>query len=188
MKAKYIISFSFICILFFVGIAFSSPEKKRLDFALTKPLKTEKAQPSEIKGIFRIIFYGARFPDDVETVAILDYEGDEYEIEPFAPDFDFWIKKEIPDNEAFKLALKFISFHNSFHKCSVKKIIDNKGKAIGFELRPLYYPFIYGISDIMDINYWLKEDGKVKVTIKLLPSVERLQLQRGDNGVSNGGD
>lgn len=186
MKTKYIISFYFICMLFFLGITFSSAE--RLDFALTKPLKTEKAHPSEIKGIFEIIFYGARFPDDVETVAILDYEGDEYKIEPFAPDFDFRIKKGIPDKEASQMALKFISFHTSFHKYSLKKIIDNKGKSIGFEFRPLYYPFIYGVSDIMDINYWLKEDGKVKVTIKLLPSVERLQLQRGDNGSGNGGD
>ncbi len=183
MKTKYII---LISIIFCISCAYSVG--KRFDVRFAKPLKVEKAEPSEITGIFKIIFYGARYSDDVETVSIFDCGDDQYDIEPFAPDFDFRIEKEIPDKEALAKALDFISFHHSFHKYSLKKIINEKGKIIGFELRPLYYPFVYGTSDVMDINYWLEKNGKVRVTIKLLPSVERLQLQRGSDEAGDGGN
>ena len=188
MKTKYdyIIFLSITFIFLYVSTGFSFD--KKFDIALAKPLKTEKAELSEIDGIFKLILYGARYSDDIETVAILDYEGDQYEIKPFAPDFDFRIKKEVPAKEAVKEAIKFISFHNSFHKYSLKRIIDNKGYTVGFEFRPLYYPSIYGLSDVMDIDYWLKEKGKIKATIRLIPSVERLRLQGGREEAGNCGD
>jgi hypothetical protein len=78
-----------ICMFFaFAGIPSS--------FAFDKPLKTIEANPAEITGTFILILYGGRFSDDVETIAILDLEGDGYTLEPFAPDFDFRIKKGVP--------------------------------------------------------------------------------------------
>jgi hypothetical protein len=37
-------------------------------------------------------------------------------------------------------------------------------------------PFTYSEQDVMDIWYWLKEDGKVRVYVRVKDSVER-QLQ-----------
>jgi len=140
------------------------------------PLKTEPATAAEIKGIFSVILYGGSYADDLETVALLDSEGDQFTFEPFAPDFDYAIKKGLTAEEALKAAEKFVTFHPSFWRTQLIKIIDPEGNIIGFELKPLYFPFAYGRSDVLDIYYWLEKGGKIKVTIKLIPSLERLKF------------
>jgi hypothetical protein len=137
--------------------------------------------------MFTLILYGGRFVDDLETIAILDREGDAYYFEPYAPDFDFTVKKTVPDKEVFGQAQRFVSFHNAFHKSLLSRILDKNGTVIGYELRPLYHPFSYSISDVLDVYYWLKKDGRVKVTIKLIQPVERL-LHPGGSGDGSGGD
>lgn len=37
---------------------------------------------------------------------------------------------------------------------------------------PLYMPFVFGRSDVLAVDYSLKGD-KVKVTIRIIPSIER---------------
>jgi len=151
-------------------------------FAFETPLKTAEASPSEIAGIFTLILYGGNYADDLETVALLDLEGDRYRFEPFAPDFDYRLRPGMQAKEAFATAEKFVIFHNAFWRSQLSKILDRGGNVIGFELRPLYRPFVYGFSDILDVNYWLKEDGKIKVIIRLIPEVERLKLPGFDDG------
>lgn len=148
-------------------------------FAIEKPLKTEKAKAADITGVFTLILYGGRHSDDIETIAIFDYEGDQYNFEPYAPEFDYRIKRGISAREALNEAEKFVSFHNSFYRSQLSKIIDNRGNIIGYELRPLYLPFSYGVSDVLEVDYWLKEGGKVKVTIRLTPSVEKTRFHGG---------
>jgi hypothetical protein len=157
-----------------------------VSFAFEKPLKTEKAKVDDVTGSFTLILYGGRFSDDIETIAILDREGDQYTFEPYAPEFDYRIKKGVQAKDAIREAEKFVSFHNSFWRSQLSKIIDNKGNPIGYELRPLYLPFSYGISDVMDVYYWRKEGNKVKVTIRLTPLIERLRVTGGDDGPSGG--
>ena len=62
----------------------------------TKPLKTEYATPAELSGTFTAILFGGAHHDDLETVAFLDMEGDQYTIEPFGPDFDYFMKENLP--------------------------------------------------------------------------------------------
>ena len=151
-------------------------------YAFEKPLKTVEASPSEIKGTLALILYGGNYSDDMETIAILDLEGDPYNFEPFAPDFDYTVRKGLPAEKALATAEKFVSFHTAFWRTQLSKILDRKGNIIGFELRPLYRPIVFGVSDILDVNYWSKEDGRIKVTIKLIPSVERLKVPGSDGG------
>jgi hypothetical protein len=172
------------CILIILVIsAFTNGDSS----AFEKPLKTEEAKAADITGVFTLILYGGRFSDDIETIAILDYEGDQYIFEPYAPEFDYRIKKGVPAKEAQEVAKKFVSFHNSFWRSQLSKIIDNKGNTIGYEVRPLYWPTTFGLSDVLEVNYWLKEGNKIKVTIRLTPSVERLRFPGGGDGGSGGG-
>jgi hypothetical protein len=172
-----------LCSLSFMGLHLSESDA----CAGAKPLKTETADPVEIKGTFTVIFYGGAYADDLETVAILDTEGDQYSFEPFAPDFDYVTKKGLSAGEALAAAEKFIRFHPSFWRTQLIKIIDPEGKSIGFELKPLYIPFIYGTSDVLDVYYWPKKEGKIKVTIKLKPSLETLKFHPGGDGGFGGG-
>jgi hypothetical protein len=132
----------------------------------------------EVTGVFTLILYGGRYLDDIETIAILDKEGDQYTFEPYAPEFDYRIKRGVPAKEAFVEAKIFVSSHSSFRRAQLGKILDNNGNIIGFEVRPLYFPLTYGVSDVLDVDYWLK-DSKVIVKIKLIPMVE-MMLRNGD--------
>jgi len=167
------------CVLGLLIFAAPSP-------ALERPLKTEKADKTDVKGSFTVIFYGGGYGDDLETLVILDSEGDEYTLEPYVPDFDLVIKKGVPAGEALKEAEKFINFHPSFRRSQLSRILDKTGRVIAYELRPLYRPITFGVSDVLDVNYWPKEGGKVKVTIKLIPSIERLKLPGGLDGPAGG--
>jgi hypothetical protein len=146
-------------------------------FALSEHLQTEEVKEDAVKGVFTLILYGARDIGDIETLALLDIEGDEYTLEPYAPAFDYKIKKGLSEKTALNEAYKFIGYHNAFLRPQVSKIIDRKGNTIGYEVRPLYIPFVFGRSDVLEVDYWLKGDT-VRVTIKIALSIEKSLPER----------
>jgi hypothetical protein len=141
--------------------------------AVAKFLKTEEAKSDEVTGTYDLILYGGRHINDLETVAFLDKEGDQYKFEPYAPEFDYKIKRGIPAKEALKEAKKFVSFHNAFWRSQLSRILDEKGNVIGYELRPLYRPFVYGRDDLLEIYYRIKGD-KVIIEINLTPDIFKM--------------
>lgn len=136
-------------------------------------LPTKEADNVDLTKYYSLILYGGRHSNDIETIAIFDIEGDKYTFEPFAPDFDYSIHKGLSSEEAMNIAKKFISSHFAFRNSQLSKVMDKDGNVIGYELRPLYYPLVFGISNLIDVDYWQK-NGKIKVTIFIKPSVERL--------------
>jgi len=166
---KRYICFFFLSAIIFLGVNHS--------FALSETLRTEEAKEADVKGVFTLILYGARDINDVEALAILDLEGDQYTFEPYAPAFDYKVEKGLSEKTALNKAYKFISYHNAFLRPQLSRIIDPKGKTIGYEVRPLYMPFVFGRSDVLEVDYSLKGD-KVKATIRIIPSVERALPER----------
>ena len=142
---------------------------------IPEPLKDGKS----IQGTFTLILYGANHSNDLETIAILDREGDGYDFEPFAPEFVYRIKKNLPANEALSEAEKFVGWHHSFRSISLSKITDEKGSLLGYEVRPLYYPLGFGFSDILEVDYF-KSGNKIIARIKLMESVEKI-ISGGDS-------
>jgi hypothetical protein len=140
-------------------------------------LRAEEVKEGDVKGVFTLILYGARDINDIETLALLDKEGDQYTLEPYAPAFDYKIKKGLSDKAALSEAYKFIGYHNAFLSHRLSKIIDDKGNTIGYEVRPLYLPFVFGRSDVLEVDYSLTGE-KVKVIIKIIPSIERALPER----------
>jgi hypothetical protein len=136
-------------------------------------LRTEGAKDADIRGSFALILYGSRHLNDIETIAILDMEGDRYSFEPYAPEFDYKIKRGIPAKEALEEAERFVSWHSSFYRTQLSRILDGKGNVIGYEIRPLYQPLAFGASDVLDVDYRIK-DNKVIVRIRLKPQIERM--------------
>src|SRR4030042_1308646 len=149
-------------------------------------LKTEEARPDEVTGTYTLILYGGRHINDVETAAFLDKDGDQYEFEPYAPEFDYRIKTGVPAEEALKEAKKFISFHNAFWRSQLSRILDEKGNVIGYELRPLYRPFVYGREDLLEIYYRIK-GSKVIIEIRLTPNIFQMQFLGDLPGDAGGG-
>ena len=132
-------------------------------------LRTEKASPKELSGAYTLILYGGNYMNDLETFAVLAQEGTGYSFSVFAPDFDYRVIKHVPAGAAFERANKFVGSHPDFWKVSMAGIIDNAGETIGYEVKPLYYPHVFGRSDLFDL-YYKKSDGKVIVYIRTNPA------------------
>ncbi|MBI5098682.1 MAG: hypothetical protein HZB30_05530 [Nitrospirae bacterium] len=146
-------------------------------------MKTDRAGPSEITGTYTLLLYGGRYSEDVENVAILDKEGDRYSFEIFAPGYDYTVKKEVQGKEALEEAKKHVGSHRFFFRSRLSRILDTEGNVIGYELRPLYHLTEFGISDILYIDYTMK-DNKVITKIRLKYELENREpfLFRGGKG------
>jgi hypothetical protein len=148
-------------------------------YANAQSLRTEWVSATEVTGTFTLILYGGNYFNDVHTVAFLDSEGDRYTFEPYAPEFEYRLVKGLSAKEALDKAQHFVSTIDScFLRSELSKVLDQSGKTIGYELRPLYNSLCYGLADVLDVSYWQK-NGKVVIRIGLKPSVEK-QLLGGD--------
>ncbi len=149
------------------------------------PLRTAPvAETDRIRGMFRVILYGTASYDWLESVALLDREGDGYLLEPYAPDFNYRVLQNVDDENAIDEAIHFISAHQDYYAFATKKILAEDGKTIGYEIKPTYYPFVYGFREVLDVDYFLLENGTVKVTIEVIPPVRELFLGGDDPGIS----
>ena len=145
-----------------------------------KAVRTDAAVSGDVQGTYSLILYGNNYSDDLETAAFLDKEGDSYTLEPYAPDFTFKVRKGLTADRALREANEFIRSHAEFHQEKLRSIRDEKGELIGYELRPLYLPMTFGTDDVLDIDYWRKEN-RVFVLIKLKPSLEKKKLDVDDS-------
>jgi len=82
--------------------------------------------------------------------------------------------------QALQTARRFIDFYAQHNTTGQRAITSPAGEVIGYELRPLYHPFVYGVSDVMDITYDHQSQGKVIVSVELLFHGEQ-QLRGGIN-------
>ncbi len=128
--------------------------------------------PDEIHGRFDLIIYGGRYLDDIETVAILDNHDDRYIFRVFAPLYDFKVEKGMDKESAIKRAEGFLRSQRGVFNIKVSSISVN-GTIAGYELIPLYDPFMYGTQDVLDTEYLIRDD-EILVRIRLKPLVERM--------------
>lgn len=135
-------------------------------------LRTQDATPAEVTGTYSLILYGARYSNDIETVAILDREDDQYVFEVYAPAFDYRVKKGLQAREALEEAQRFVSFHYAFQRSQLNRIVGPSGATIGYEVRPLYSPLEFGYSDILDMSY-LIQGNKVVVRVDLIRELRK---------------
>ena len=132
----------------------------------------------EVTGNYRVILNGCNFLNDLETIAFLDKEGDQYTFDPYTPDFNYRVKKEVAAADAVAMAQKFVDCNTSFKYVSMSSIVTPNGDILGYEVRPLYLPFTYGVDDVLYTAYILRGD-KVVITIRIVPSVKWM-LDGGD--------
>jgi hypothetical protein len=149
-----------------------------------KRLMTGPGNKPDVQGTYILILYGGNYSGDLETVAILDREGDRYTFEPYAPAFNFKVIKGQTADHALPAAEQFVRRHPSYQGEVLHSILDETGAVIGYELRPLYLPLVYGVSDVLDVDYLIRGE-KVIVTVKVKPFIEQqddADFRRGTRG------
>jgi hypothetical protein len=148
------------CILFLQSCAYG------------KRLNTDASRIDNIQGTYTLILYGGNYADDLETAALLDKEGDRYTFEPYASEFIYKVIKGQTAEHALPAAEQFVRGHSAYHQQQMRAVLDDHGAVIGYEIRPLYLPLTYGQADVLDIDYYAKDD-KVIVVIKRKPFLEQ---------------
>ena len=78
------------------------------------------------------------------------------DFEPYAPEFNYRVIKDLPAKEALQKAEQFVDCNSSYKSSRLTGIVDQAGHILGYEVRPLYF-----------------RDGRVRVSIRLNSSVER---------------
>ncbi len=148
--------------------------------AASRQLSTESADPARISGTFTVYLYGCRYPDDIENIALLVSDTSRYPLEIYSPASRYTVKKKIAAQQALADARAFV-------KCSVRRvwqtqvrrIIDDTGGTVGYEVRPLYDPLETGSADVLFTSYALK-NGTITAYIRLARGMEnRPFLDRG---------
>ena len=158
---RIIITFTVSALFLCIGSCASAP------YLITVP-----TDPREIEGTYTLILYGGRYSADLENVAVMDKEGDEYTFNVYAPEFDYKVKKHIPAKEALAEAEAFVRFHYAFWKAQLRVIVDPSGAPVGYEVRPLYSPIDFGYPDVLEVDYILK-DHNVTLRISLRRELRR---------------
>ncbi len=123
---------------------------------------------------YDLILYGGRYSEDLYTVAILSIEGTPYRIVPYAPAFDYKVLKNVSAPQAMETVVRFFRNTNpNFMGIGLRQVLGPDGKAIAYEIRPLYQPFVYGFSDVLETSYWVMGKGLVNVWIDVASGVRR---------------
>ncbi len=150
-----------------------------------KRLDIQGAVPTDIQGTYTLILYGCRYPNDLENLAILYADGGPLTFEMFSLKTTYRVKTGLPADEALKQAEQFLTCSIDYWKTQLSKIVDQEGAIAGYELRPLYAPYKYGIMDVLFIHYWLR-GNKVTVYIKLYPDIEKAIENAGGENFTHG--
>jgi hypothetical protein len=134
-------------------------------------LVPKQFDPAEIKGTYTLILYGCRYASDVENMAILVDEKSAHQLEVFALDAMYKVKKGLTGQQAMNEA-------NTFINCSmqpvwqsvVRRIPDDQDRTVGYEVKPLYRNITP--PEVLLSSYTLKE-GKITAYINLDPSLKK---------------
>ncbi len=145
-----------------------------------KQLIPSEAKSGDVTGTYTLLLYGCHYPEDVKDVAILVAEGSKYPLEIYDIGTSYKVIKGVPADEALREADAFVrcSAHR-VTRTELRRIPDDSGGTIGYEIRPIYFPLEFGFSDILLVSYALK-DGTVMAYIRLNPTVERELESSGD--------
>jgi hypothetical protein len=148
-------------------------------YATGKQLETESAGKTTITGTYTVLLYGCRYADDIENAVILVSEGSRYPVEIYAPETRYKVKKGLDAKKALAEAKAFVKCGvHTVWQTQTRRIRDDAGGTIGYELRPLYYPYDVGAADVLLISYSLK-GNKVTAYIRLTLEMEnRLNRER----------
>lgn len=143
--------------------------------AIRPRLKVQGAVSADVKGRYSLILYGCTHFNDLRTMAILDREGDGYVIEPYAPDFNYRVTKNLPAREALEKEYSFVAGCSAdFMRSRLSMISGKDGEVFGYEVMPLYWAYAYPGSDVLDTYYFLAKNRIIAV-IRLKRLIEMMR-------------
>lgn len=135
-------------------------------------LTPKAADQTELKGVYTLILYGCRYPDDLENIAVLVDEKSGYDFEVYAMDAMYKLKKGLTGPAALREGEAFIKCGmHTVWQTTLRRISDASGKSVAYELKPLYQPWEFRAPEVLISSYFLK-DNKITAYFSLDPSLK----------------
>jgi hypothetical protein len=135
--------------------------------ACVPALRTPGVNRIDESATYDLILYGGRFAEDTETVAFLQKEDTGYEFEPYASKQMYKVVKGLSASEALERASSFVtSYSANVQGTTMRSILAPDGQVLGYEVRPLYMPLVYGATDLIYVDYFLRKGNKVQIWIR----------------------
>lgn len=133
------------------------------------------AGPSLEEGTYTAYLYSAAQFEGLEgnqrvkgLVAILDLEGDDYEFDLRAPEFQYGTVKGLTGPEAVSSAVWFIGREYTGELAYGRILVADR--TVGYEIRPEYEQVVYR-RRVINADYFLAGGNKVRVVFRIgLPS------------------
>jgi len=139
-----------------------------------KQFSTVSADSRELNSTYTLLLYGCHYPEDITNLALLVDEGSRYPVEIYDIPTSYRVKKGLSGPQALKEADSFVHCSSrSVSGTQFRRIVDDAGGTIGYEVRPLYFWLEFGRSDVLLVSYSLQKNGVVRTYIRLDPDVER---------------
>lgn len=137
-----------------------------------KRLPVSPITQTEISGTVTLYLYGCRYPADVKNAAFLIREEAGYTFDIFDLATSYTTKRGVPAAQALREAQAFLQCTNRrVTSTALRRVSDDTGGILGYEMRPLYFPLEFGVPDILLISYVLR-DRVVSAYIEYQPGVE----------------
>lgn len=130
----------------------------------------------DVEGSYTLIYYMGTQRTDFTNLVILDLEGDGYRFIPEVKDYEYEILQNVSISEAIYETNVFYARNRFIESAEFFALLspDGKKNIIGYEIRPLYDPALYGAQDIMDMYYEMGRNKRIKLEIKLKSVLKRM--------------
>jgi hypothetical protein len=134
----------------------------------------DRAFPGNLPdGTYTVIKCGGANSEDFATFVVLVPEQNGKAFDIFKPDYEYRIIKGVSAVEAMQMALDFVKNHAEFLRAGSRAIVMPEGQIAGYEVKALYRQLFLGQEDLFDVSYFLKQDNRIEVRIRLDDVVRR---------------
>lgn len=144
----------------------------------TSKLRLEGFAGSSVEeGTYAAYLYSATQLESLEGnkvikgfIAILDLEGDDYEFDLRAPEFQYGTVKGLTGPEAVSSAEWFIGREYTGELAYSRILVGDR--TVGYEIRPEYEQVVYRMR-VINADYFLAGGNKVRVVFRIEPQRSR---------------
>jgi hypothetical protein len=100
--------------------------------------------------------------------AVADMDGDGVRLEPAVSRYDLKAYEDVRLSEALEISRAALSTHCAYTGHMLRGLKTRSGQIAGYEIIPSYTPFICESAPSVYLDYFQKENGRVRVVLRVM--------------------
>jgi len=144
-------------------------------YGTLKRVKTP--DPSTIKGSFTLYLLQDEPGADAARAAIIDVEGDDIRLVPAVSSFYIKTHGGLTLSSAMDKSQSVFASHCAYTGHVLRGLASAGGEIVGYEITPVYTPFLCEFAPTVNLNYYSKGQGIIRVVMSVTGKVEDTPLR-----------